>query len=54
MRWKLVKQMVNGEPCVLYFDTEAAARKCLDGLRRAGNGNGWTLFPPKTEGIFLC
>jgi len=53
-KWTIVRDPPNGLRTFTIFDTEPAARKCLEGLRRNGTGDYLTLFAPTSgAGIIL-
>jgi hypothetical protein len=46
-QWTIISDPPNGLRTFMCFDTEAAARKCLQGLRANGHGEHLTLTPPR-------
>lgn len=53
-KWVIVNAPPRGLLSYTTFDTEAAARKALDGLRRSGNGHhAYLQLPTAGSGVFV-
>jgi hypothetical protein len=53
-KWVIVNAPPHGILTYTSFDTEAAARKALDGLRRSGNGqHAYLQLPTAGSGVFV-